>query len=100
MYKVLRRAREERGAIDFETVETRIEFNENRKIERIVPVYRNDAHKIIEECMLCANVSAANFLTKHRLDRKSTRLNSSHVAISYAVFCLKKKTNIRGRERA
>lgn len=68
MYNVLRRAREERGAIDFETVETRIEFNENRKIERIVPVYRNDAHKIIEECMLCANVSAANFLTKHRLE--------------------------------
>ena len=68
MFKVLRRAREERGAIDFETVETRIEFDEERKIERIVPVHRNDAHKIVEECMLCANVCAANFLEKHRIE--------------------------------
>jgi ribonuclease R len=65
LYACLRKARDERGAIDFETVETRIEFNEDRKIERIVPVYRNDAHKLIEECMLCANVCAANFLQKH-----------------------------------
>lgn len=65
LYKVLRKAREERGAIDFETVETRIEFNEERKIERIVPVQRNDAHKIVEECMLSANVCAARFLEKH-----------------------------------
>ena len=61
LYKVLRRARERRGAIDFETVETRIIFNEQRKIESIVPVVRNDAHKLIEECMLCANVAAAAF---------------------------------------
>jgi len=61
LYKVLRAARDKRGAIDFETVETRIIFNEQRKIEAIVPVVRNDAHKLIEECMLCANVAAANF---------------------------------------
>ena len=61
LYKVLRAARDKRGAIDFETVETRIIFNEERKIESIVPVVRNDAHKLIEECMLCANVAAANF---------------------------------------
>ncbi len=61
LYKVLRGARDRRGAIDFETVETRIIFNEQRKIESIVPVVRNDAHKLIEECMLCANVAAAAF---------------------------------------
>lgn len=65
LYGCLRAARDERGAIDFDTVETRILFNEDRKIERIVPVKRNDAHKLIEECMLCANVSAARFLEKH-----------------------------------
>src|SRR5690606_27732509 len=67
LYQCLRVAREERGAIDFETVETRIVFNAERKIERIVPVHRNDAHKLIEECMLCANVCAAKFLEKHQL---------------------------------
>lgn len=67
LYKCLRVARDERGAIDFETVETRIQFNEDRKIERIIPVKRNDAHKLIEECMLCANVCAAKFIEKHNL---------------------------------
>ncbi|GAB1267781.1 ribonuclease R [Aurantivibrio infirmus] len=67
LYKVLRKERSKRGAIDFETVETRIIFDEQRKIEKIVPVQRNDAHKLIEECMLCANVSAANFLQAHDL---------------------------------
>ncbi len=67
LYQCLRVARDERGAIDFDTVETRIQFNEDRKIERIVPVKRNDAHKLIEECMLCANVCSAKFLEKHNL---------------------------------
>ena len=67
LYQCLRAARDERGAIDFETVETRIVFNEERKIERIVPIKRNDAHKLIEECMLCANVCAAKFIEKHGL---------------------------------
>ncbi len=62
LYHVLRAARDKRGAIDFETVETRIIFDEHRKIEAIVPVVRNDAHKLIEECMLCANVATARFL--------------------------------------
>ncbi len=67
LYKVLRSARGDRGAIDFETTETRILFNEQRKIEAIVPVVRNDAHKLIEECMLCANVAAARFYEEHKL---------------------------------
>ncbi len=62
LYRVLRQARDRRGAIDFETEETRIVFGEDRKIETIVPVVRNDAHKLIEECMLSANVCAADFL--------------------------------------
>ena len=66
-YKALRQAREARGAIDFETRETRIVFGDDKKIEKIVPVVRNDAHKIIEECMLCANVATARFLDKHKL---------------------------------
>jgi len=67
LYELLRQARTERGAIDFETTETAIVFNDERKIEKIVPRSRNDAHKIIEECMLAANVATARFLDKHDL---------------------------------
>jgi ribonuclease R len=67
LYKVLRAAREARKAIDFETIETRILFDEQRKIAAIVPVFRNDAHKIIEECMLAANVATANLFEAHNL---------------------------------
>ena len=67
LFRALRKARKERGAIDFETQETRIVFGDERKIDQIVPVVRNDAHKLIEECMLCANVSTAKFLGKHKL---------------------------------
>jgi len=67
LYNALRKAREKRGAIDFETTEQRIIFGTGRKIERIVPVERNDAHKLIEECMLCANVAAADFIATHNL---------------------------------
>jgi len=67
LYLKLRAQRTSRGAIDFETTETRIVFGEDRKIEKIVPVQRNDAHRLIEECMLCANVATARFLEKHAL---------------------------------
>lgn len=62
LYKVLHAARVARGSVDFELPETRIVFDANRKIERIEPLVRNDAHKLIEECMLAANVCAANYL--------------------------------------
>lgn len=65
LYNVLAKAREERGAIDFETVETYIVSNAAGKIEKILPRVRNDAHKLIEECMLVANVCAADFITTH-----------------------------------
>jgi len=66
LYKKLHKARKNRGAIDFDTVETRIEFNEDKKIAQIVPVVRNDAHRLIEECMILANVSAARFFIKKK----------------------------------
>ncbi|MEB2332615.1 MAG: VacB/RNase II family 3'-5' exoribonuclease, partial [Nitrosomonas sp.] len=66
LFKVLHRARKKRGAIDFETVETEMVFNSQGKIEKICPVKRNDAHRLIEECMLAANVCAADFLQKHQ----------------------------------
>jgi ribonuclease R len=62
VFKVLHAERERRGAIDFDTVETRMEFDARGKILRIVPEPRNDAHGLIEECMLAANVCAGNFL--------------------------------------
>jgi len=65
LYQVLSRARLARGAIDFDTVELALVFDEEGKIERIVPAPRNDAHKLIEECMLAANVCTADFLARH-----------------------------------
>ena len=62
LFRVLLKARAKRGAIDFETTETRMIFDDNGKIERIVPERRNDAHRLIEECMLAANVCASEFL--------------------------------------
>ncbi|MDZ4201493.1 MAG: ribonuclease R [Gallionella sp.] len=66
LFQKLLRARAKRGAIDFETVETQMVFNDSGKIERIEPVVRNDAHKLIEECMLAANVCAAGYLHEHK----------------------------------
>jgi ribonuclease R len=64
LYRLLAKARERRGAIDFETIETEMQFDAHGKIARIVPVRRNDAHRVIEECMLAANVCASDFLRK------------------------------------
>ena len=66
LYQVLHKARGLRGAIDFETTETQMIFNAQGKIENIVPVVRNEAHRIIEECMLAANVCASDFLAEHK----------------------------------
>ncbi len=65
LYKVLLRSRELRGAIEFETTETLMIFNDNGKIDRIEAVTRNEAHRLIEECMLAANVCASDFLKEH-----------------------------------
>lgn len=67
LYQALKVARAERGALEFDTIETRMVFDEHRKIEEIVPVQRNEAHKIIEECMLMANVATARYLKWHKI---------------------------------
>ena len=75
LFKILQKKRFERGAVEFESVETQMLFDDNGKIEKIVPVVRNDAHKLIEECMLAANVCAAEFLMKN----KHTALFRNHL---------------------
>jgi ribonuclease R len=69
LYKVMRQSREKRGAMDFDTQETRIIFGLERKIEKIVPVVRNDAHKLIEEFMITANMAAARFLNNRKMPK-------------------------------
>jgi ribonuclease R len=65
LFKLMLTQREKRGAIEFESTETQMIFDDNGKIDKIIPVQRNDAHKLIEECMLAANVCAADFLSKN-----------------------------------
>jgi len=67
LYEQLLESRKVRGAIDFETQETRILFDAERKIQQIIPADRTEAHKLIEECMLCANVCAATLLQKSKI---------------------------------
>jgi ribonuclease R len=67
LYKALRKARTKRGAIDFESTEVQFQFDERGAVADIVPYERNDAHMIIEECMITANVQAANFLLRQQL---------------------------------
>jgi ribonuclease R len=69
LYKVMRVSREQRGAMDFDTQETRIIFGADRKIEKIVPTVRNDAHKLIEEFMITANMAAAKFLNSKKMPK-------------------------------
>ena len=64
VFRVLLKARAKRGAIDFDTAETRMVFDDHGKILKIEPYERNDAHRLIEECMLAANVCASSFLTE------------------------------------
>lgn len=69
LFSVLNEKRKHRGAMDFDTRETQIIFAENRKIEQILPKKRNDAHRMIEEFMIAANISAARFLQKHKMPK-------------------------------
>ncbi|MBA4260641.1 MAG: ribonuclease R [Comamonadaceae bacterium] len=64
VYRALLAARQVRGAVDFETTETQIVCDESGRIEKIVPRTRNDAHKLIEEAMLAANVCSADFISQ------------------------------------
>lgn len=70
LYRILLGKRKQRGAIEFETQETRILFDANKKIEKIIPVVRNDAHKLIEECMLAANTCAGLLLQDYLVEKE------------------------------
>ncbi len=67
MYQALDGARKKRGTIEFDTTETVIHFTDDKRIGSIRPSERNDAHKIIEECMISANVCAAKFIAKNKI---------------------------------
>jgi ribonuclease R len=68
VYRVFETARRRRGALDLELPEVRITLGEDRHtVEDVAPLHRNDAHKLIEECMIAANVEAAKFLRRHKL---------------------------------
>jgi ribonuclease R len=67
LYGALREARQRRGAIDLDTVEAFIVLDGESRVEKIVPRTRNDAHRIIEECMVTANVAAAEFLASKQM---------------------------------
>ena len=66
VYRALLASRNQRGAVDFETVETQIVCDESGRIEKIIPRTRNDAHKLIEEAMLAANVCSADFILQSK----------------------------------
>ncbi len=66
VFQLLQQSRKTRGAIDFDTVETKIVCNELGRIEKIIGLVRNDAHRLIEECMLAANTCAADFMMRSK----------------------------------
>jgi len=67
LYRVLHAARQRRGAIDFDSIETKFRFDDNGKVAEVIPLERHDAHRMIEECMLAANVAAARFLLRRKI---------------------------------
>ncbi len=67
LYHALREGRAARGTVDFDSTESRIVLGDDGRVAEIVPVHRNDAHRLIEECMISANVAAARFFEKHKL---------------------------------
>jgi ribonuclease R len=67
VYQALAKARRKRHAIEFETPEVVFIYNQQRKIESIEPSLRNEAHMLIEECMIAANISAAQLLKQHKI---------------------------------
>lgn len=82
LYQALDQARAERGGIAFETEEAKFIFNAERRIERVEPTLRNDAHKLIEECMILANIAAARFVEKQQepaLFRVHDRPSDDHI---------------------
>ena len=68
LYQAFDRARDKRGVFEFESTEVHFLFNERWKVKGIEPDYRNEAHKLIEECMIAANICAASFVGKYKYE--------------------------------
>lgn len=66
LYQAFKKDRRNRGGISVESDELHFVFNENMEIEGVKPLERNDAHKLIEECMIAANVAAATFVSERQ----------------------------------
>ena len=67
LYRAFAKRRRARGAIELELPQLRIRMNDQGEVERIAALPRNDAHKLIEECMIAANVEAARFITRKKI---------------------------------
>ena len=105
LYQLLLKRRKKRGAIDFDTVEPRFIFNQQKKIEQIVSIARNDAHRLIEEMMLAANVATAKWLAArdmpllYRIHEKPTeeKLTALHSFLKGLALKLWGKDNPQAR---
>jgi ribonuclease R len=67
LFQILKTAADQRGALEFDTFETRFVFDKSRKIKSIEPLVRHDAHRLIEVCMIAANAATARFLVEHKI---------------------------------
>ncbi len=76
LYHVLAKARTQRGAIEFSSSEVRFVLDNTGEVTQAGMLVRNDAHKLIEECMIAANVEAARYLIAHRSRRRSASTNA------------------------
>ncbi len=96
LYAVLRQSRDVRGAMDFDLPEPKFELDDELRVSGVYNYERNDAHKLIEECMITANVAAASYLTKHKMPTlmrihdgpKSDRLDTLHAFLKTKALVL------------
>lgn len=100
LYGALKQTREKRSSIDFDTQEVTFHFNTKGKVDGILPIIRHDAHKMIEECMLCANVATARFLQKMGMPAlfRNHKGPSDKKLTSLREFLSGKQLNLQGGE--
>ena len=67
LYRALRRARQRRGALDLDIPQKQLYFDQHQRIKKVVAQTRGEAHCMIEEFMICANIAAARYLSAHKL---------------------------------
>ncbi|WWO98806.1 MAG: ribonuclease R [Candidatus Dasytiphilus stammeri] len=101
MYHVLIYASKQRGCLSFNIQEAKFILNSKQRIDRIEPIIRNDAHKIIEECMILANIASADLVQKYQepsLFRDHDRPNHPNL-IRFTYFLQKKGLFLRGGKK-